>query len=904
MAGAPDVQVRVLAPRASAWALEIEVKGHEDEAIVVEDLLAARGALDAHLRVPLPFWVKLKFQMILVEMYRQDPFDDDAPEVDMDTQYYWLQPAPWKVSPNANPERRMAQIVSVARVRLETHLEAARFRGSRQFIGGISKIYVLVAPAGEMSRLPGPAIAEDRQVGAPKQYVLPEGLSGKHGIWNPQNKDHQCFSWCVRAHMAGVADWSSHDRKNSAERLRDPRFFQASYAPKRTSGRPHRGEELVLEDFGMDFSALPKDRGTTFSDIQLFEEANRGKIGCYVFEWVQVDWGERRFYESQQIRAPSVENAENLVLLLRVQQHYMLIHNFNAFCSRRAAELDGSRRLSHTPQHTCARCGVNFSTEARLTKHQETPCHRDVTQRKTVLRMPDPAKQEDLLRYKCRSSAELTPLTLYADLETWSEQAPDPLVGEHTSCLQHTVASAAFLAVCHNGYQVSEEDRCYLTVAEAGDHKFAVVERFLRKALMVAQDYVEWKKTTNVMPIPSTEQWERHQQATHCQRCNVSFIENHSKRMKVCHHRHGTGQYIEAVCASCNKGIRQPFCVPLVMHNGGNYDFKFLLRAISALRGGNTETTAVPDGDELIHEAQDVGEAVDFAKLKFTVLFKSGEKMLQFQLGNLLFTDSVNFYKQSLGDLMDELKKSAQNGDLASIFPNIAAVHPDLQEERLTEERRKRLWLHFAPPGSPEEGWRVCPLADFKRWTWELLLRKLPMPFEHMAGPEVWLREPVWPRECYNSKLDPPTDDAQEKKNKAYQLLVETAWIMNWKSFREVHDAYLLMDLALSDVLETFRGVFFSRFKLDALQYVTLPSAAFDAMLFFCTRESAIRLIVDEDVYTAVRNSIMGGLSNIFQPWACANHPGLPNFNPLRLRKEGRASWRGRRATSMAERAA
>ena len=319
----------------------------------------------------------------------------------------------------------------------------------------------------------------------------------------------------------------------------------------------------------------------------------------------------------------------------------------------------------------------------------------------------------------------------------------------------------------------------------------------------------------------------------------------------------------------------------MFFHSGGSFDFGFLIRAIANLRGGGA--SAQPQEmiveDEQVPDAEDVGDVIDFSTLKFEVLFKSGEKLLQFQLGNLVFRDSMNFYKQGLGDLMSELKKTAPQGDMSAVFRHVALTHPDLSDERLTDERRRRLWLHFAPE-QPEEGWRDCPLEVYRRWTWELLLRKLPMPFEHMSGPQVWETEAVWSGKCYDSKLDPATQQAKRQKDEAYQLLVETSSIMGWRSFREMRDCYLFMDLARSDIMEAFRDAFFRRFRLGALQFITLPGAAFDAMLLSCARREPLKLIVKEEIYRVVRRSVMGGLSCIFQPHAKANHPELDDFDP------------------------
>ncbi|CAE7661755.1 unnamed protein product, partial [Symbiodinium necroappetens] len=826
---AANVQVVELAPREMIWAREFKIS-RQNAPATVDDLVELRSPLTPHLTTQLPFWAKVSFKMTIV-IHNPNPWGDEEVEDVLPAYggYDLLQPAPWKVSPNGDPDRRMAAMISAARQKLEIHLERARFRGSRDIIGHIEAIYLLVAPSGEMARLPGPAVAEDRPVGA-KIHEMPEGLGNKRGVWNPQNEDTQCFQWCVRAHMAGIESWSSNDRKKAAKKVRDRRFYLDGYAP--APNRPAKGAQVRLNDFGLDFSTLPTDRGVVWTDIDAFEAANHGKM----------------------VRGPTVEDAPIQILLLRVVNHFMLIFNFNNFCSNRSAELDGSRRLT-TQVFACHRCGGSFKSAETLVARQEKPCSRDPAKRFSPIRMPNVSKNEHRLRYKAGNSAELAPLVLFADLETWTEEAPNVQVQEISHGIQRNVASAAFMAVTRNGFEVDQADKIFVTHAEIGEHRFAVVERFLRKSLALAKSYKAWAEQTNVMAKPTDLQWRHHQEAVRCERCNIAFREGDSRRMKVCHHRHGTGEYLEALCATCNKGIRQPPCVPVFFHNGGSFDFGFLIRAIAYLRGGGStgQPQEVMVEDEQLPATEDLDEEADFSKLTFQVLFKSGEKLLQFRFGNLVFRDSMNFYKQGLGDLISELKKTAPQGNASAVFPHVALTHPDLNEDRLTEERRRRLWLHFASD-KDAEGWRDCPM-------------------------EVWQAAPVWSRQCYDSKLDPDTQQARRKKDEAYQLLVETAAIMGWRTFREMHDAYLVMDLALSDVMEAFRGAFFRRFRVDALQYITLPGAAFDAMLLKSTVHRPINLIVEEEIYRVVRRSVMGGLSCIFQPYAKANHPGLDDFD-------------------------
>ncbi|CAE7467302.1 unnamed protein product, partial [Symbiodinium microadriaticum] len=732
----------------SWWLRQYALDPPPEQLLTVTSLYALRTHLDAHLRMQLGFFIKVKFDMeVFLPGWGAIEPGVGAERIE---DHYLLQPSPWLVTPNGDPDRRMRDIVETARLKLEEHLESARLRNSREMIGGIKHIYVLVSPGMQMSQLP--------------------------------------------------------------------------------------------PDFGLNWSTLPdpSQRGVCWTDIAEFERANGGLIHVHVWDWCRQEVAGKSYFERHLVREPTYggPKPQHEVHLLRLDEHYVLIYNMSAFFSSRGRALDGSRSRV---RHVCHRCRCGFRSAENLAQHQQEPCSFDPGQRKAVLRMPDVSKRQHLVRYKPGPSAEFCPLVVYSDLEAFSD--PVPQAAEDLRSVQRRVASLAFRAVTRNGFELPTGEMVYLTRAEAGEGEHAVVERYLRFLLRVGKRYLLWKKTTNVPARPTAAEWEEHQAATKCARCDKAFVEGCPRKGKVLHHRHGTGEYIETLCGSCNRAITQAREVPVVFHNGGNYDFKFLIRTIAFLR----------------REAE---PQVDFKKLHFSVLFKTSEKMLQVKLGNLVFRDSINFYNSGLDKLMDNLAKTAPDGDLAAVFPHVAATHPELQPEALTVERRVLLRKHFAPEKSD------CTEEDYWKWTWSLLLRKLPMPFKRMQSTDMWSMPAVWADEAYESELK--TVKAEE-----IALLRETAAIMGWSTFQQVHDCYLHMDLCLADVMEAFRTAFFSKFGLDPLQYVTLPSAAYDAMLKSCLTQRPARLITDSGIYRTVRSSIMGGLSCAFQTYAKANSPEL-----------------------------
>ena len=143
----------------------------------------------------------------------------------------------------------------------------------------------------------------------------------------------------------------------------------------------------------------------------------------------------KSYFERHLVREPTYGGPE--VHLLRLDAHYVLIHNMSACFSSRRRALDGSRsRVRHVSG-----------------------------QRKAVLRMPDVSKRQHLVRYKPGPSAEFCPLVVYSDLEAFSD--PVPQAAEDLHSVQRRVASLAFSVVTRNGFELPAEEMVYLTRAEA-----------------------------------------------------------------------------------------------------------------------------------------------------------------------------------------------------------------------------------------------------------------------------------------------------------------------------------------------------------------------------------------------------------------------------------------------------
>ena len=86
---------------------------------------------------------------------------------------------------------------------------------------------------------------------------------------------------------------------------------------------------------------------------------------------------------------------------------------------------------------------------------------------------------KSLLRYRGKASAELAPLTCYADLEVYSTPAPTVHIAQQQPARQTVAASSCYVAVGRCGYVPPEELRLRLTHHERDSDKYHAVRAML-----------------------------------------------------------------------------------------------------------------------------------------------------------------------------------------------------------------------------------------------------------------------------------------------------------------------------------------------------------------------------------------------------------------------------------------
>ncbi|CAE6938650.1 unnamed protein product [Symbiodinium natans] len=771
-----------------------------------------------------------------------------------------LPPAP--CMPLADPAERFRRFLSQAQSTYEHYVEETnRNTSSGWSFVGMLWINILTSPSELTANAPFPAGIAG--VGGCWKELPPHLHKGDQGLFNPKNMDHRCFEYCVRAYFHEVGKMGKHERFTAANLKGRPFYAQ----PAKPGPKGSAPDERKMVPVDADFSTLPEGH-VGFGDIDLFEAVNP-HIGIYVFKPVSTEWSATAPQTMKPLRSPSVEKPEHEIVLLLHLDHYVLIYDFSKASSLRSAELPQECRRDNTCHwNSCHRCHNNFKSTESLKAHLKSGlCNASVEDRLRSQRIRLPTNvEEERLFYKPGPSAEWAELVIYSDIEVFNDRAQETLDNNRVKALQHETASTCYTAVGRCGYEVPQQHKIHLDLCRADDAPFAVMERYLRRLLDLAFDYLNWQKLNIPYDLTATQQAD-FDAAVVCSLCDLPFTSDQS-RQKVVHHRRGTGEYLGALCNTCNLAVRRQKTVPVYFHNGGGYDFHFLVRAIAQLhRYGSAAAIPSYDEDDQVVEqefqepAEDdatlqddqvpdlhtpgyepmLGEHLDLKKPHCEVMIKSGEKYLQIRYGPLVFLDSFNIFPSALDVLIDDLRSTHKEEPWLS-FPLLAERHPWLQN------RDKRVW--------------------------DLLLKKIPMPFESFAGPEAWTEEAVRSQKCYDSSLKGKRSDEK------YGEIQEIQEHFQFPNFASFHNCYLHTDMAIADVVEAYRDTFHQNFGIDPVRYVTLASAAWDAMMKRCApRRNPLQLITNRKIYDLVKSSMRGGLSNAFQPYAKANNCSVVDYD-------------------------
>ena len=335
---------------------------------------------------------------------------------------------------------------------------------------------------------------------------------------------------------------------------------------------------------------------------------------------------------------------------------------------------------------------ANFRTELALRTHFKTrQCRHDFEGR--VSKISTPKGKSAKLRYFTKTSCELSPVIVYADFEVFSQNSIQFAAAEG---VQNRIAAAAYSAVGMCGYEPPEAHKLWMEHAREGEHECAVALQFLRSLMGLLDHYKNWRMNEKKPLVWTAEHRTQHQQARECRECRRVFC-NKSGRRKVAHHDHGTGSWLGALRENCNQAAHVPYDITICFHNGGRYDFHFVLRALAKFKyhakleqnrravAGKIRKFGVKELARRVKLVQERAAAFGSSKSKpllaciphdklsrellkspIALLQKSAETNLTMKVGHLRFVDTINFCNSGLGALIDSQRRSAEKKALSS----------------------------------------------------------------------------------------------------------------------------------------------------------------------------------------------------------------------------------------------
>ena len=499
-----------------------------------------------------------------------------------------------------------------------------------------------------------------------------------------------------------------------------------------------------------------------------------------------------------------------------------------------------SALISHRTQNqhksfVCPHCIHPFKSEELFVNHFPD-CSQHIRQQRVVFL----EEGKDILEWKSRNKTQLANHIIYFDMEAYLSPVDQSDASKGKSRVIDEHIPSGFCA-----YTVSQSPHIpnRLVTYSRPDCMPVFFDHLMKEQTRLAS--IEGKNI-EMLPITKNQQ-EKYDETTHCKNCDKPFS---AKNRKVRHHCHATGNFISALCNSCNLQVKarrqrihdrktyvsklkpnrneliQPvdttdkqykFFISVVGHNMSKYDSKFIFKHFNprvASKYGGQDGKYPPN--------------VEITALNL-------EHFISFEIFYLRFIDSLKFLSASLETLVQSLLGSCD--------------HPFDKFEHISEQLKL-----------DDEGKK-------------LMIEKGTFPYEWFSSLEKFNEPSLPPIDSFYSNLKEENITREEYKR------AQAVWMkFNCKTFKDYHDLYLVSDvLLLADCFEYFRKSALDSYGLGPSMYLTLPSFSWDACLRFT--DIKLQLIRDPKIHLLFENNIRGGVSSINCRYAKANIPDSPDFN-------------------------
>ena len=526
----------------------------------------------------------------------------------------------------------------------------------------------------------------------------------------------------------------------------------------------------------------------------------------------------------------NIEQGESTVIdMLYIENngnsHYCLIKNLDSF------RYDKNKHK----QFTCRNCLQGFQRKETLERHREL-CF---LQKHCNLILPN--KDNNILKFTKHEYSFKLPFTIYCDFEA-SNIPLDTIESPHNESYTKKIFKQEVNS--YGIYVISEYPDIYKSqyFTYIGED---AKEKFVKKITQIFKkiSYNRYIHEQKVIILGSQEE-DEFLEATECYICNEEFkeltfcpkckdefldeelycfkCEKEYKDKKVREHNHLTGQYRGAACQSCNsKEGKTSKIIPVLFHNGSNYDFHFII-------------------EELKKYEDDYN--------KVSILAKSTEEYISMDYGTrfnkLRFLDSYRFFTKSLADVAKSLKE----------FPILESEFKNqiINEESRIDYLRKLRKSNYREYKEIKE--------RFKKDKYFLLKQKGVYPYEYIDSIEKLNNNELPKKEDWFSTLT-QKDITEEEYSHA-----KNVWkVYKCKTFKDYHNLYLKTDvLILADAFEQFRNFFLKHHNIDPCYCFSAPGLTWQCGLKYTGVK--LELLTDSDMLLMFEKGIRGGFSGVLGP--------------------------------------
>ena len=277
------------------------------------------------------------------------------------------------------------------------------------------------------------------------------------------------------------------------------------------------------------------------------------------------------------------------------------------------------------------------------------------------------------------------------------------------------------------------------------------------------------------------------------------------KNKKVIHHDHclPKNNILGYICQNCNLQIKNKKEIPIIFHNGMNYDNSILLNGMSKL---NPIISCIGITSEKF-------KSIEFKFKKYEMDDDDGETHEVKSNYSLRVIDSYNMIMGSLNSLSTNLNN------------------------KYKYETKKEFKDNF-----------------------EIINKKMNFPYEWINENNLDNKDLPEIKDFYSSlKLETISEEEYKQTKEIYNKL-------KFKNIKEYLDTYLKLDITLlTDIFENFRKGIWDKFGLDCSKYISSPSLSKDCMLKFT--KVKIEHIKDIEMYDFINNSVIGGLCVCSNPY-------------------------------------